>query len=68
VQVEPIKPTLKAPNTKRLKRNFQQVLSKFAFRFNLRRDTEGEERGTELVRAARQRWAGAYTRPLLSST
>jgi len=40
VQVDPIKPVLKAPGTKRLKLNSDDPLSKFAFRFNLRRYTK----------------------------
>ena len=39
VQVDPIKPTLKAPGTKRLKLKYDEVLSNFAFRFHLRRYT-----------------------------
>jgi len=41
VQVDPIKPTLKAPGTKRLKLNHGKPLSSFAFNFNLRRYTAG---------------------------
>jgi len=37
VQVEPIKPTLKAPGTKRLKLKYDKLFSSFAFYFNLRR-------------------------------
>jgi hypothetical protein len=37
VQVEPIKPALKAPGTKRLTLNYDEVLSSSAFNFNLRR-------------------------------
>ena len=37
MQVDPIKPTLKAPGTKRLKLKCDKSLSKFAFKFNLRR-------------------------------
>jgi hypothetical protein len=36
VQVEPIKPTSKAPGIKRLKPQHEKLLSKFAFNFNLR--------------------------------
>jgi len=39
VQVNPIKSTLKAPGTKRLKLNYNELLSNFAFNFNLRHDT-----------------------------
>jgi len=37
VQVDPIKPALKAPGTKRLKPKFDEPLSSIAFKFNLRR-------------------------------
>jgi len=37
VQVDPIKPTLKAPGSKRLKLECDEPLSHFAFNFNLRR-------------------------------
>jgi len=37
VQVDPIKTTLKAPGTKRLKLNCAEPLSNIAFSFNLRR-------------------------------
>ena len=35
MQVSPIKPTLKPPETKRLKQKDHQLLSTFAFKFNL---------------------------------
>jgi len=35
VQVDPIKPTLKAPGTKRLKLKYDKLLSNFAFKFQL---------------------------------
>jgi len=44
VQVDPIKPTLKAPGTKHLKLKYDEPLSKFAFKFNLRRYAEARER------------------------
>ena len=37
MQVDPIKPTLKASGTKRLKLKYDEPLSKLAFKFNLRR-------------------------------
>ena len=37
MQDNPIKPTLKAPGTKRLKLKYDELLSTFAFKFNLRR-------------------------------
>ena len=41
VQVDPVKPTLKAPGTKRLKLIYAELLSNFGFKFNLRRYTSG---------------------------
>jgi len=41
VQVDPIKSTLKAPRAKRLKLECDDLLSKFAFKFNLRRYIKG---------------------------
>jgi len=55
VQVDPMKPTLKAPGTKRLKLQYGEPLSNFAFKFNLRRYNLAG-------------LAGAYTRPLVGST
>ena len=40
MQVDPMKPKLKAPGTKRLKLHCHVLLSTFAFRFNLRRYIE----------------------------
>ena len=40
MQVDPIKPTLKAPGTKRLKLKYDEPLSKFAFKLNVRRYTK----------------------------
>jgi len=37
VQVDPIKATLKPQGTKRLKLNYDEILSNFAFKVNLRR-------------------------------
>ena len=37
MQVDPIKPTLKPPGTKRLKLKCDEPLSNVAFKFNLRR-------------------------------
>jgi len=39
VQVDPIKPTWKAPGSKRLKLEHEKQLSNFAFNFNSRRYT-----------------------------
>ena len=62
VQVDPTKATVKAPGTKRLKLNHDKLLSRLAFNFNLRRYTMAERFGMEGLKA------GAYTRPLFSST
>jgi hypothetical protein len=40
VQVDPMDPVFKAPGTKRLKLKYNELLSKFAFKFNLRRYLE----------------------------
>ena len=42
MQVDPIKPTLIAPGTKRLKLSNDKLLSSFGFNFNLRRYTKAE--------------------------
>jgi len=41
VQVDPIKPTLKAPGTQQLKLKYDEPLSNFAFNFKLHRYTTG---------------------------
>ena len=71
-QVDPIKHVLKAPGSKRLKVKYHAPLSNFAFKSSLRRYTEGSGGGggggslpTTLADALE---AGAYTRPLLTST
>ena len=64
MQVDPIKPKLKAPGTNLLTLKYYEPLSQFAFNFNLRRCMK-ESRA---VLAEDRRMAGAYTRPLLSST
>jgi hypothetical protein len=43
VQVDPIKPKLKPPGTKRLNVKYDILLSSSAFKFNLRRYKEGAE-------------------------
>jgi len=37
VQVDPIKPTLKAPGTERLELKYEELLSNFGLKINLRR-------------------------------
>ena len=43
MQVDPIKSTLKVPGNKRLKLKHDELLSIFAFNFNLRRYNPGSE-------------------------
>ena len=47
MQVDPCRPTLKAPITKRLKLKYDELLSSFAFNFNLRRYTMSTTRWLE---------------------
>jgi len=47
VQVDPIKPMLKPPGTKRLKLKYDELLSNVAFKFNLRRYNEEREHVVE---------------------
>jgi hypothetical protein len=70
VQVDPIKPKLKPPGTKRLKLSWDILLSTSAFNFNLRRFTMGNPNLYNMVRTTIQKdgWqVGAYTRPLFGS-
>ena len=53
MQVDPIKLTLKAPGMKLLKLKYDKPLSKFAFKFKLRRYTE-------MLRGASDYTAGPY--------
>jgi hypothetical protein len=46
VQVDPVKPTLKARISERLKLRCDDLLSNFAFKFNLRRYTKRTKRTT----------------------
>ena len=70
VQVDPIKPTLKAPGTRRFKLKCDVPLSNFAFNFSLRR--YNAVRPLPPARSGRRdktvREAGADTRSLQSST
>jgi hypothetical protein len=57
VHVEPIKPTLRAPGTKRLKLKCDKLLSSFAFKIKLRRYNEdGESRGVQARHDVRAVW------------
>ena len=72
VQVDPMKPTLKPPGTKRLKLKCDVPLSSFAFKFNSRRVNQMAEELHTRLHAHAAVWggleAGAYTRPPLSSS
>ena len=63
VQVDPMKPVLKAPGAKHLKLTYDKLLSNLAFKFSLRHFSWGGP--TWSPTNTRQ---GTYTRPLLSST
>jgi hypothetical protein len=56
VQVEPIRPTLQAPGTKRLKPKHDKLLSSFAFNVNLRRYSWVAARRPRTAR----RWAAPW--------
>ena len=69
MQVDPIKPMLKAPGPECLNLKCDETLSKFAFNFKLRRYNESSMLDLPLCAALLDAVrAGAYTRPLLSST
>jgi hypothetical protein len=71
VQVDPIKPTLKAPGTQRLKPRYDESVPSFAFNFNLRRYKRvivNRERASGAYNMLPYLAAGAYTRSLQSST
>ena len=65
MQVDPIKPMLKAPGTKRLKRRCVETPSNFTFKFNVRRCNEVAAEGSGLkldLHYYLTQQAGAYTR------
>ena len=66
MQVDPIKPLLKAPGTKRLKVKYGKLLSNFAFKFNLRRFIMAVARFNLYVQSL-MLLAGTYNHPLFSS-
>ena len=71
MQVDPIKPKLKSPGTKRLKLDCDVLLSTSAFKFNLRRYILVEKptwrpcrhfhREGDGLRAVRHRWSGLHS-------
>jgi len=80
VPVDPLKPKLKAPGSKRWKLQCDQLLSSFAFNCNMRRYSVSSSPHLDFVRKNFQYKvmpfgellaalvAGAYTRTLFSST
>jgi hypothetical protein len=71
VQVDPMRPTLKPPRSKRLKLRCVVPLSNFAFKFDLRRHNEdfvacGKRYAADLRAAGCE--AGPYNRALFCST
>ena len=74
VQVDSIKPTLEAPGIERFQLKHEELLSHFAFNFNLRRYIVARlpphvRTDRSVYRNARlYTEAGAYTRSLLGST
>ena len=59
MQVEPIKPPLQAPGSKRLKLKCEEPLSNFAFKFNLRHYTQVGPSAAAAAAAAAARKAAA---------
>ena len=55
MQVDPIKPTLKAPGTKRLKLKYDNLPSKIAFNFDLLRFSKEALATSELMDLAKVR-------------
>ena len=53
MQVEPMNPTLKVPGAKRLNLKYDELLSSFAFNFNLRRYTAVTPLPNEMAEGAR---------------
>ena len=49
MQLDPINLALKAPGTKRLKLKSDETLPSFAFKFNLRRYTMGDDSDVEIL-------------------
>ena len=66
MQVDPIKPKLKPPRTKRLKLKYDVLLSNYAFKFHLRR--YNQVMPNFRIRTMPVLGAGIHTRPLFSST
>ena len=68
MQVDPIKPTLTAPGTRRFQLKCDEPLSKIAFNFRLRRYTKCGAGPGDLILFSAGDQAGAHSRPLFGST
>ena len=68
VQVDPMKPKLKPPGTKRLKLEYDGLLSNIGFKFSLRRYNEQWKHDPLIMNKWLGLQAGAYSRPLFGST
>jgi hypothetical protein len=64
VQLDHIKPTLKPPGTKQLKLNCDELLSDFAFNFNLRRYNKVAVLVPTLVAVAFSHSRAVYVEPM----
>jgi len=62
VQVDPVKPMLKPPGTNRLKLNSDELLSKCAFDFNLRRYCKGGKAAAPSTKKGRKESAMSAVR------
>ena len=74
MQVDPTKPTMNAPKSKRLRLTCDKLPSSFAFKFNLCRygkcvvkNIELTNPSSKMISYSARLEAGAHTRPLLSS-
>ena len=56
MQVDPIKPTLKAPGTKHLKLEYDELPSTVAFKLNLRRYTKERHLDLRIIAALCALW------------
>jgi len=67
VQVDPIKPTLKAPGTMRLTLKYVALLSSFACEYNLRRCTKAGRDKTTPLHTAAEKGHEAVVRALVAA-
>ena len=67
MQVDPIKPTLQPPGTERLRLKYDESLSNFAFKFNLRRYHKGNNKVSAAVYFEDERGRAWWILPATSS-